>query len=69
MEERLVNSGDEDSGSSECKAGSPAAILLADPFLALLLGVDRSSTPSEAIDPSSSDEAICNDFLDSSSLT
>ena len=61
--------GGDDSRSSGCKKGSPAAILAEVPFLALLDGVGRFSISIEAIDPSSSDEVICLDFLDSSSLT
>jgi hypothetical protein len=59
---------DDDSRSSGCEEGNPAAILVEDPFLALLDGVCRSSISSEAIDPSSSEEDICLDLLDSSSL-
>jgi hypothetical protein len=62
----------DDSRSSGCKEGSPFALLLADPFKALLNGVGRSSRPIEATDdPSCSGEDICLDLLDadSSSLT
>lgn len=66
-EEEYFLGGDE-SRSSGCKEGNPADILDEDPFLALLEGVGRSSLSSAAIDPSSSDEDICLDFLDLSSL-
>ena len=74
LEERLDEEeecflGGDESKSSGCKEGNPAAILAEDPFLALLDGVGRSSLSSEAIDPSRSDEDTCLDFLDLSSLT
>jgi hypothetical protein len=67
-EEETFLRGD-DSRSSGCKKGSPTASLAEDPFFALLKIVDTFSGSSEAIDPSSSDEDICLDLRDSSSLT
>jgi hypothetical protein len=66
LEERLD---EEEECFLEVDDSRSAAILAEDPFLAFLDGFGMSSIPSEAIDPSSFDEDVCLDFLDSSSLT